>query len=318
MPEPFWKRKRGLQCSLSAVGMPPCILQINQKLNFPGGTVWESPVSDTLELPPAEGEPRGSWNHTSSAPRGTKNPREVLVGRAIPLWMVPGRLEDDGEKKGTTQGHGTRADVFFRSCLAFPENTNFIIDFCSFVIFITWPALLLRTVTNSTSPGWKGPEPLTLSGWALAGHPQKPQMFCTLFMAMGTPALPSSATSLEKPPVLGRLMEPATLPSFQALPSKASGCNSQRRRSIELKAADAAPEGWDMGSTDHGICDYRKPDKENQISCFRAWADECKGQEGISLPLHSSAQLGQCITGRHKPGIVFPSPFGSPWHKSCV
>lgn len=88
--------------------------------------------------------------------------------RTIPLWMVPGRLKDDGEEKRDNTRDGaahpstaTRADVFFRSCPAFPENTNFIIDFCSFVIFITWPALLLRAVTNSTSPGWKGREPLT-------------------------------------------------------------------------------------------------------------------------------------------------------------
>lgn len=75
----------------------------------------------------------------------------------------------------------TRVDVLFCSCLAFPENTNFIIDLCSFVIFITWPALLLKAVTNSTSPGWKGREPLTLSGRVLptrsplAGHRQKPR-----------------------------------------------------------------------------------------------------------------------------------------------
>lgn len=122
----------------------------------------------------------------------------------------------------------------------------------------------------------------------------------------------------KNPPVLGRLMEAAILPSLQALPNKASGWKSQRSRSIELKAADAASEGWDTGSTDHDICNYGKPDKENQISCFRAWADEPKGQEGISLPLHSSAQLGQCITGCHKSGIVFASPFGSPWHKSWL
>lgn len=68
-------------------------------------------------------------------------------------------------------------------------------------------------------------------------------------------------------------------------------------------------EGWDTWSTKHDICNYGKPDKENQISCFRAWADEYKGQEGISLPLHSSAQLGHCITGWHKSLIVFPFPF---------
>lgn len=50
----------------------------------------------------------------------------------------------------------TRLDVLFRLCLAFPENTNFIIDLCSFVIFITWPALLLKAMTNSTSPGLEG------------------------------------------------------------------------------------------------------------------------------------------------------------------
>lgn len=107
-------------------------------------------------------------------------------------------------------------------------------------------------------------------------------------------------------------MESAILPSFQALPSKASGWNSQRRRSIELNAADAASEGWDTGSADHDICNYGKPDKENQISCFRARADESKGQEGISLPLHSSAQLGQCISGCHKSWIVFPLSFWKP------
>lgn len=157
----------------------------------------ESPISDIPELPRAGGAPRGSGNPTSSAPRGTKNPREVLVSRAI-LAAHCGWCQGDSNTTGVEKGMGqlvpapaTRADVFFRSCPAFPENTNFIIDFCSFVIFITWPALLLRAVTNSTSPGCKGREPLTLSGWDPAGHPQKSQMFSTLSMAMGTPALPS-------------------------------------------------------------------------------------------------------------------------------
>ena len=66
--------------------------------------------------------------------------RDVCVGQLILYITAP----------------TTRVDVLFRSCLAFPENTNFIIDLCSFVIFITWPALLLKAMTNSTSPGWKG------------------------------------------------------------------------------------------------------------------------------------------------------------------
>lgn len=113
-------------------------------------------------------------------------------------------------------------------------------------------------------------------------------------------------------------MGPGLLPSFQALLRKESGSNSQRRRSIELNAADATSTGWDTGSTKHDICNYGKPDKENQISCFRAWAAEYKGQEGISLPLHSSAQLGQCLTRRHKSLIVFPFPFAKPHDLAVV
>lgn len=51
----------------------------------------------------------------------------------VPLLLCP--------RGSSSTAPTTHVDVLFRSCLAFPENTDFIIDLCSFVIFITWPAL---------------------------------------------------------------------------------------------------------------------------------------------------------------------------------
>lgn len=204
MPKSLRKRKRGLQSYLGAVETLPCVLKINQTLNFPGAPfAIPNPrhAGATSSVPRAERVPSGSQHGASSAPKNTDNPREVPACRAVPAHGgsdgARGESKRDGEGKGTVPpcthprtgcrqlilyitAPATRVDVLFRSCLAFPENTNFSIDLCSFVIFITWPALLLKAVTNSTSPGWKGRAPLTLSGRALptrsplAGRRQKP------------------------------------------------------------------------------------------------------------------------------------------------
>lgn len=123
------------------------------EIHLPQGPPLESPISKILTL---KEHPEGAGITPALLPEEPK-PQGGAGVQNHPSVGMPGTLRDDGEEKETAQGAGQPIphppDGFFRSCPAFPENTNFIIDFCSFVIFITWPAFLLRAVTNSTSPG---------------------------------------------------------------------------------------------------------------------------------------------------------------------
>lgn len=184
MPKSLWKRKRGLQHYLGAVEPLPCVLKINHTLNFPEAPSAiphlrypevASPVPRAQPASSSQQQPASrklcSTRHHRSQGRASVRSRPGFPRHR----QCQGRVEHDGEKKGPVPPlahlckgrvrgaahparHGAHhpCDALFRSCLAFPENTNFIIDLCSFVIFITWPALLLKAVTNPTSPGWKG------------------------------------------------------------------------------------------------------------------------------------------------------------------
>lgn len=183
MPKSLWKRKRGVQRYLGAVEPLPCVLKINHTLDFPTAPSaiphLHYPEATSL-VPRAQPASSGSRRPASSAPQGTRDPREVPACAAIPASRSSDSARGERNTMETRKGQchsrtpvpcvaapTTRGDALSRLCLAFPENTNFIIDLCSFVIFITWPALLLKAVTNLTSPGWKGRETLTLSGRAL-------------------------------------------------------------------------------------------------------------------------------------------------------
>lgn len=76
MPESLWKRKRGLQrYLLAALETLPCVLKINQTLNFPGAprAIPDLPYPGAASSVPRAGRASsGSRRRASPAPKGTE------------------------------------------------------------------------------------------------------------------------------------------------------------------------------------------------------------------------------------------------------
>lgn len=106
MPKSLWKRKRGLQCSLSAVGMLPWILKIKHKQLPQGGTVWNPQFLTSRSCLMLKEHPEAAGITQALLQEEPKIPGRCWCAEPSHCGWCQGDSKMMGRRKGTIQGTG--------------------------------------------------------------------------------------------------------------------------------------------------------------------------------------------------------------------